>query len=68
MSTDDANATLDRLNRALAELGMPAAALTVTWEPGVFGRPEAVVRLALEDEPETWYGEIRIKLRAVHDA
>ncbi len=64
---EDANATVARLNRALAELGMPEAALTVSWAPGVFGWPEAVVRLVVAEDPETAYGEIPIKLRAVGD-
>jgi hypothetical protein len=60
----DANATLDRLNRALAELGMPAAALALTsgltGAGMAFGVPAAVVRLVHAEDPEVAYGEIRI--------
>lgn len=61
---DDATAVLDRLNRALAELGMPAAALELRSGVSRFGWPEARLRLVHADDPEKWYGEIRIPFEA----
>lgn len=54
---------LSRLNRALADLGMPTAVLTVTTGRDLSGWPEAVIRLVHADDPEYGYGEIRIPLR-----
>lgn len=67
LAKPDANGTVGRLNRALAELGMPAAVLTMKAGRGPSGWPVAVVRLAYADDPEAAYGEIRIPLRAKED-
>jgi hypothetical protein len=64
---DAVDAALDRLNRGLAEAGMPTATLTVTGRV-LFGRPEAVVRLVHTDDPDTAYGEIRIPLSIMQEA
>lgn len=60
MAQADPNAILDRLNRGLAELGMPAAALSLGSGVNDFGEPEARLRLVHADDPGKWYGEIRI--------
>ena len=59
---DDANAVLARLNRALAELGMPAAALRLESGHGDPGWPEARLRLVHAGDPGKWYGDVRIPL------
>lgn len=64
MSESDANEVLDRLNRALAELGMPAAALELGSGVNDFGEPEARLRLVYAADPGKWYGEIRVTLYA----
>ena len=67
MAEPDANEALGRLNRALAELGMAAAVLTVETGRGLLGWPEAVVRLVHADDGEAEYGTIRIPFRAKED-
>ena len=59
---DDANAVLARLNRALAGLGMPPAALRLESGRGDLGWPEARLRLVYEADPGKWYGDVRIPL------
>jgi hypothetical protein len=60
MATDGADEAMGRLNRALAELGMPVAALTVSTSRTVLGWPVVVVRLVHAGDPDAAYGEIRI--------
>lgn len=64
---DAEDAPLARLNRALAELGMPAAVLTVETGREPSGWPVAVVRLVHADDPKAAYGTIRIPFRDKED-
>lgn len=64
MPETDANEVLDRLNRDLAELGMPAAALELGSGVSDFGEPEVRLRLVYADGSRRAYGEIRIPFEA----
>jgi hypothetical protein len=64
---EDANAVLARLNRALAELGMPAAELRLESGRGDLGWPEARLRLVHAGDPGKWYGDVRIPLTVVEE-